>query len=57
MARKEDEPEIDFQLEKEMIGFDVTNTNMEKKQSAKIQNSLLNKKNLNESSDFDLDNY
>ena len=40
-----------------MIGFDVTNTNMEKKQSAKIQNSLLNKKNLNESSDFDLDNY
>ena len=60
MARQKgvEEPEIDFQLEKEMIGLDVTTTNMEKKQSEMLKgHSALNKANLNESSDFDLDNY
>ena len=41
-----------------MIGLDVTTTNMEKKQSEMLKgHSALNKANLNESSDFDLDNY
>ena len=53
-----EEPEIDFQLEKEMIGLDVTDMQMEKKQSQMHKGlSALNKANLNESSDFDLDNY
>ena len=53
--RHEEEPIIDFELEQEMIGLDMTDKNKKKKQNAGTGSVI--KANLNESSDFDLDNY
>ena len=53
--RHEEEPIIDFELEQEMIGLDLDSKAQQKKKGA-AAGSLI-KANLNESSDFDLDNY
>ena len=53
--RHEEEPIIDFELEQEMIGLDMKSKPQQKKKGA-AAGSLI-KGNLNESSDFDLDNY
>ena len=50
---QENEPMIDFDLEQEMIGFD---NEKNKAKKSKITGPT-KKANLNESSDFDLDNY
>ena len=53
--RHEEEPIIDFELEQEMIGLNKTDKNKKKQQNAGAGTVI--KANLNESSDFDLDNY
>ena len=56
--RHEEEPIIDFELEREMVDLDKTEAK-KKKDGGKPKNAASNviKANLNESSDFDLDNY
>ena len=53
--RHMEEPIIDFELEQEMIGLNTTDKNKKKQQNAGAGTVI--KANLNESSDFDLDNY
>lgn len=55
MDRHEEEPIIDFELEQEMIGLNTKDKNKKKQQNAGARTVI--KTNLNESSDFDLDNY
>ena len=61
MDRHEEEPIIDFELEREMVDLDKTKAKKKKdarkpKEAAAASNTVI-KTNLNESSDFDLDNY
>ena len=53
IARHEEEPAIDFQLERDLVGLGRDDRRTEKRKDK----SPLIKANLNESSDFDLDNY
>ena len=56
--RHEEEPIIDFELERDMVGLDKTGAKKSKagkEKNAESKNVI--KANLNESSDFDLDNY
>ena len=60
--RHEEEPIIDFELERDMVDLDKTGAKKSKngrkeKNAAESSNSNVIKANLNESSDFDLDNY
>jgi len=55
MNLHEDEPIIDFQLDQEMSVMEEMAETGSKKKGKKVPLGL--KKNLNESSDFDLDNY
>ena len=60
MDRHEEEPIIDFELERDMVDLDKTDTKKKKdarKPKAAAAGSVVIKTNLNESSDFDLDNY
>ena len=53
ITRHEEEPTIDFQLERDMVGLESDRRRTEKRKNK----SPVIKTNLNESSDFDLDNY
>ena len=55
MNLHEDEPIIDFQLDQEMSVMEEMAETGSKKKGKEVPLGL--KKNLNESSDFDLDNY
>ena len=53
MNRHEDEPIIDFEIDRDMIGLNPKEKGKKKQEGA----DKVMKANLNESSDFDLDNY
>ena len=53
ITRHEEEPAIDYQLERDMVGLESDRRRTEKRKDK----SPVIKANLNESSDFDLDNY
>ena len=64
MNRQDDEPIIDFQLEQELSGLDDLTVGVGKKQQLENNTAakpaapqVVMKNKMNESSDFDLDNY